>query len=228
MTLAPRYISSMTREVLTSRRRTLLAARMPAYLSPRCIWGCTADRRVRRAWKRSLRNSPRNRVNDRRYPLGLKKKLKNALLSPRPWDSSFNALVVRYARVASPFIRLQMLTPRFERSPSPFDSRWTISAASFGLLDTMSFWRSRSYHLKAGMPSFVPCRIPAWLADVIDGRMASQRDSLWLPERIQLPIVLTDPARTRPARIGCARPSIWTITRPGESMLATSPFIIRL
>src|SRR3954467_11274051 len=121
-----------------------------------------------------------------------------------------------------------MRAPRLEGTPSRFDSRWTISAASFGLLDTISFWRSRSYHLKAGMPSFVPWRIPAWLADLIDGRMAPQRDSLWLPERIQLPIVLTDPARTRPARIGCARPSIWRITRPGESTVAPSPFIIRL
>ncbi len=70
--------------------------------------------------------------------------------------------------------------------------------------------------------------MPAWLADVIEGRSASQRDSLWVPDRIQLPIVLTDPARTRPARIGWARPSIWMITRPGASVRTTFCFTIRL
>ena len=60
--------------------------------------------------------------------------------------------------------------------------------------------------------------MPAWLADVIDGRIASQRDSLWLPSRTQPAIVLTDPARIRPARIGWASPSIWMITRPGLSV----------
>ena len=79
-----------------------------------------------------------------------------------------------------------MLTPSFDSRPSPFDRRRTISAASSGLLETISFWRSRSYQRKAGMPSLVPCRMPAWLAEVIDGRIASQRDSLWLLSRIQL------------------------------------------
>ncbi len=88
------------------------------------------------------------------------------------------AAVVTYARVASPVMRLQMLTPSLDSRPSPFDRRRTISAASSGLLETMSFWRSRSYQRKAGMPSLLPCRIPAWLAEVIDGRMASQRDSV--------------------------------------------------
>ena len=73
------------------------------------------------------------------------------------------------------------------------------------------------------MPSLLPWRIPAWLAEVIDGRIASQRESLWLPSRIQLAIVLTDPARTRAARIGWARPSIWMITRPGSSVVAALP-----
>jgi hypothetical protein len=66
MTFEPRYISSMISDVLMSRRRTLLAARMPAYLNPRCICGVTPERTVRRAWKRSLMNSPTNIVNERR------------------------------------------------------------------------------------------------------------------------------------------------------------------
>ena len=59
--------------------------------------------------------------------------------------------------------------------------------------------------------------MPAWLPDVIDGRIASQRDSLWLPSRTRPAMVLTEPARIRPARIGCASPSIWMITSPGLS-----------
>ena len=49
-----------------SRRNTLLAARMPAYLSPRCICGRIPARRVRRAWNSSLTNSPMNIVTERR------------------------------------------------------------------------------------------------------------------------------------------------------------------
>ena len=103
-----------------------------------------------------------------------------------PCASSLMAAVVTYARVASPVTRLQMLTPLFDSRPSPLDTRLTISAASTGLLDTISFWRSRSYQRKAGMPSLLPCRMPAWLADVIDGRMASQRDRRGCRSRTQL------------------------------------------
>ncbi len=156
-------------------------------------------------------------MNDRRYPLGLKKNDMNALLSPMPPPSALIAAVVRYDRVASPVTRLQMLAPLLESSPSPLETRDTISPASTGLLETISFWRSRSYQRKAGIPSLLPWRIPAWLADVIEGRIASQRDSLWVPSRTQLASVLTDPARIRPARIGWASPSIWMITSPGLS-----------
>ncbi len=110
-----------------------------------------------------------------------------------------------------------MLAPLFESRPWPFEMRDTMSVASTGLLEAIRCWRSRSYQRNAGIPSLLPCRIPAWLADVIDGRIASQRDSLWLPSRTQLAIVLTEPARIRPARIGWASPSIWMITRPGLS-----------
>ena len=79
------------------------------------------------------------------------------------------------------------------------------------------------------MPSLLPCRIPAWLADVIDGRIASQRERLVASgSRIQPPIVLTEPARIRAARIGWARPSIWMITRPGLSVVAAARLASRL
>src|SRR3954447_4297908 len=218
MTFAPRYISSMIRATLTSRRRTLLAARMPAYFIPRCICGRTPDLRVRRAWKSSFMNSPRNSVNERRYPVGLKKNDMKALLSPMPPPSALIAAVVRYDRVASPVRRLQMLAPLFDRRPSPFEMRDAMRVASTGLLDAIRCWRSRSYQRNAGIPSLLPCRIPAWLPDVIDGRIASHLESLWLPSRTQFAIVLTEPARIRPARIGWASPSIWRITRPGLSV----------
>ena len=78
------------------------------------------------------------------------------------------------------------------------------------------------------MPSLLPCRIPAWLADVIDGRIASQRSRRWVPLRTHPAMVLTEPARMRPARIGWARPSIWTITRPGWSDFGAARLSSRL
>ena len=77
-------------------------------------------------------------MNERRYPVGLKKKPMNALLWPSPREPSASAAVVRYDRVASPVTRLQMLTPSFDSRPSPFDTLRTISAAFAGLLETMS------------------------------------------------------------------------------------------
>src|SRR3954451_24322283 len=121
------------------------------------------------------------------------------------------AAVVMYARVASPVTRLQMLAPSLDSSPSPFDRRRTSSPASAGLLETIRRWVSRSNQRTAGIPSLVPCRIPAWLAEVIDGRSGSHWDRTWLPLRIQPAMVLTDPALTRPARIGGGRPLICTL-----------------
>src|SRR3954467_3723721 len=142
----------------------------------------------------------------------------NAWLSPMPPPSALIEAVVRYDLVASPVIRLQMLAPLFERRPSPFERRETMRVASAGLLEAIRCWRSRSYQRKAGMPAVLPWRMPAWLAEVIDGRIASQRDSLWVRSRTQLAMVFTEPARIRPARIGWASPSIWMITRPGLSV----------
>src|SRR3954454_1377709 len=150
-----------------------------------------------------------------------------ALLSPMPPPSALIAAVVRYDRVASPVRRLQMLAPLFDRRPSPLEMRDAMSVASTGLLEAIRCLRSRSYQRNAGIPSLLPWRMPAWLPDVIDGRIASHFESLWLPSRTQLAIVLTEPARIRPARIGWARPSIWRITRPGLSVWPVARLIIR-
>src|SRR4026207_92073 len=118
-----------------------------------------------------------------------------------------------------------MLAPLLESRPSPLDTRRTISPASTGFLEPISFWRSRSYQRKAGMPSLLPCKMPAWLAEVIEGRMASQRESLCDPSRTHLARLFTEPARIRPARIGWASPSIWMITSPGLSVVGAEALI---
>ena len=82
-----------------------------------------------------------------------------------------------YERAASPEKRLPTLAPLFERSPSPFEMRVATTAASSGWLATMIRPASFSYQRKAGMPSLLPCRIPAWLAGVVGGRSASQLPS---------------------------------------------------
>ena len=54
-----------------------------------------------------------------------------------------------------------MLAPLFDSRPSPFEQAPDDLGGVFGLLETMSFWRSRSYQRKAGIPSLLPCRMPA-------------------------------------------------------------------
>src|SRR2546430_14256068 len=124
----------------------------------------------------------------------MKKKGRKAALSPRPREPAARAAVVTYERVASPVTRLQILTASLDSSPSPFEARWTISAASAGLLETISFLRSRSDHRNARIPSLLPCRIPSWLADVIDGGCASPRDSRWGAVRIPLALLVSEAA----------------------------------
>ena len=81
----------------------------------------------------------------------------------------------------SPLMRLQMLRrPRWREGLAPFESRLVSAAASSGLLvrpappsgPARTIW-------KAGIPSSLPCRNsrPGSL-DVIEGRIASQRESL--------------------------------------------------
>ena len=71
----------------------------------------------------------------------------------------------------------------------------TISVASAGWLETSMRWPSFSHQRKAGMKLLLPCRMPAWLADVCDGSSAIQRSSFISPERIHLEMNGTRPAR---------------------------------
>ena len=62
----------------------------------------------------------------------------------------------------------------------------TISAASAGWFETSIRWLSFSHQRKAGMKLLLPCRMPAWLADVCEGSSAVHLSSFIWPERIQL------------------------------------------
>ena len=96
------------------------------------------------------------------------------MLLPNPCDLSLIVAIVMYERAASPENRLPTLAPSFDSSPSPFEIRPSMTTASSGWLATIVRPVSFSYQRKAGMPSLLPCRRPAWLAGVVGGRSASQ------------------------------------------------------
>jgi uncharacterized protein YbaR (Trm112 family) len=127
-------------------------------------------------------------------------------------------LIVRRLIGASPLNRLSMLAPPSARSPLPVDSRRSISRASAGWFETSSRRCSFSYQRKAGIPSLLPRRRPAWLAEVCEGRSAVHSIIRWLPLRIQRDSVGRLPARTCAMSSGAARPSIWMNTTPGTSL----------
>src|SRR3954447_25832595 len=189
---------------------------------PRCIDGSTPRRCDLVDWKYSLRTSPIVRIAARRYLSGLTKNEYQALLWPRPCFGSLIVDMVMYERAASPDTRLPTLAPSFDNRPSPFDARRTISAASSGWFDTSMRCVSFSHQRKAGMKLLLPCRIPACDADVCEGSRAVHLSSFIWPDRTQCEMNGTRPARICCARIGCARPSIWTITRPGELVTIVS------
>jgi hypothetical protein len=104
-----------------------------------------------------------------------------------PCDWSLIAPVVTYARVASPVIRLQMLAPLLESrafaiGQAPDDLRGVVRVARDHQLLAVALVPAE------GRDAVVRAvEDPAWLAEVIDGRIASHRESLWLPSRIQPP-----------------------------------------
>ena len=148
----------------------------------------------------------------------------NALLSPIPPPSALIEAVVRYDRVASPVMQVADARPVVRQQALAVRDPATRSASRRPGCSRPSGACDRAR--TSGRPGCRRCcrgGCPAWLPDVIDGRIASQRDSLWLPSRTQPAIVLTEPARIRPARIGWASPSIWMITRPGLSVWPGRP-----
>ena len=85
---------------------------------------------------------------------------------PRP---RLALLIVIMLVGASPENRLEIETPSSASSPSPVLARSSMRAASAGRLATTTLPSSRSYQRKAGTPAQVPCRMPCWLAGVVQG-----------------------------------------------------------
>ena len=78
---------------------------------------------------------------------------------------------------ASPESRFPRLAPPSRSSPIPVARRCSISAQSAGEEQVMIRPDSFSTQRNAGMSSFEPSRIPAWLAPVCDDRSVSHSAS---------------------------------------------------
>ena len=89
-----------------------------------------------------------------------------------PFSASVR-LTVRMVSSASPDSRFPRLAPPPVSSPMPVAWRRSISAQSAGDEQTIIRARSFSTQRNAGMSSFEPRRIPAWLAPVCDDRSVS-------------------------------------------------------
>ena len=83
--------------------------------------------------------------------------------------------------------------------------------------------RSFSTQRKAGMSSFEPSRIPAWLAPVCEERSVSHSTKRCDPSASQRAIVGALPSRIARWSTGFARPSISRYTMPGTSVSMRSP-----
>ena len=116
-------------------------------------------------------------------------------------------LTVRIRWSASPDRRFPLLAPPFRRSPSPARRR-SISAQSAGAEHAITTPRSFSTQRKAGMSSFEPSRIPAWLAPVCEERSVSHSTKRCDPSASQRAIVGAFPSRIARWSTGFARPSI--------------------
>ena len=97
---------------------------------------------------------------------------------------------------ASPVNIVDTAAPPWASRPFPSDSRSSTIAASPGRLVTTRRPVCLSYQRNAGMPSFVPCSSPAWLAGVVDGTRAHHERARCVP------------ARSQPARVGTSPEAI--------------------
>ena len=132
-------------------------------------------------------------------------------------------LTVRITWSASPERRLPRLAPPSVSSPTPVPWRRSSSAQSGGAEHVMSVAVSFSTQRKAGMFSFEPRRMPAWLAPVCDERSGSHSTKRWLSSASQRAMFGALPSRIARWRTGSASPSISRKTRPGTSVSTRSP-----
>jgi hypothetical protein len=132
-------------------------------------------------------------------------------------------LTVRITSSASPDSRLPRLAPPSTSSPMPDERRRSISAQSCGAEHVISVAVSFSTQRNAGMSSFDPSRIPAWLAPVCEERSVSHSLSTCVSSASQRAMVGALPSRIARCSTGSASPSISRNTIPGTSVLAMIP-----
>src|SRR5438876_786512 len=80
--------------------------------------------------------------------------------------------------------------------------RRALSRVSFGWFATMRRCVFLSHQRKPGMPSLLPWRTPAWLAEVCVGKSGSQRSRVMPPEPSHRARLGARPARSCSSRIG--------------------------
>ncbi len=90
----------------------------------------------------------------------------------------------------------------------PVACRRSISAQSGGAEHVISVAVSFSTQRNAGMSSFEPSRIPAWLAPVCDDRSVSHSASRCVSPSSQRAMLGALPSRIARCSTGSARPSI--------------------
>jgi hypothetical protein len=100
----------------------------------------------------------------------------------------------------------------------PETRRRSISLQSSGAEHVIIRPDSFSTQRNAGMSSFEPSRMPAWLAPVCDERSVSHSTRAWLPSASQRAIVGVTPSRIARRSTGSARPSISRKMMPGTSV----------
>ena len=132
-------------------------------------------------------------------------------------------LTVRITSSASPDSRLPRLAPPSTSRPMPDDRRRSISAQSCGAEHVINVAVSFSTQRNAGMSSFDPSRIPAWLAPVCEERSVSHSVRTCVRPASQRAMVGALPSRIARCNTGSASPSISRNTIPGTSVVAMMP-----
>ena len=115
------------------------------------------------------------------------------------------------------------LAPPSMSRPTPVARRRSISAQSGGAEHVIRVPVSFSTQRNAGMSSFEPSRIPAWLAPVWEERSVSHSVRRCVSSASQRAMVGALPSRIARRRMGSASPSISRNRIPGTSVRAMMP-----
>ena len=137
-----------------------------------CPRGCTSRRRRAAQLEDDFTDEERHGTRD---VVSVRKECAVAGFALR---SALILLTVRITSSAPPERRFPRLVPPSTSRPEPFVRRRSISLQSPGAEHVISVPVSFSTQRKAGMSSFEPSRIPAWLAPVWDERIGFPLDEL--------------------------------------------------